>query len=83
MIRIREHPDAVGFEVSGTLSGDDYDRLIPEIERHRADRRGRGEAMGEWATRLSRPFLKADMRFFRPEEAEQARRWVAEARQPG
>ena len=115
MIEIREQPDFVEFEVSGTLTGDDYDRLVPELERLAAERgplqmyielhdfdgwmpagllkdlrfdakhQGDMERIAvvgetrweEWATRLSQPFLKADMRFFSLGEAEAARRWAA------
>ena len=115
MIEIRAKPDVVEFHVSGTLTGDDYDRLVPELERLAAERgplrmyielrdfqgwtpaglwkdlrfdathqddMERIAVVGEnrweeWATKLSQPFLKADMRFFPPEEAEAARRWVA------
>lgn len=115
MIEIREKPDVVEFYVSGTLTGDDYDRLVPVLERLAAERGPLcmyielhdfhgwtpaglwkdlrfdakhqddmeriaivGESRWEeWATRLSQPFLKADMRFFPPGEEGVARRWAA------
>ena len=115
MIKIREKPDVIEFDVSGTLTGDDYDRLVPELERLAAERGPLrmyielhdfhgwtpaglwkdlrfdathqddleriavvGERrLEEWATKLSQPLLKADMRFFPPEESDAARRWVA------
>ena len=121
MIEIREKPDVLEFHVSGTLTRDDYDRLVPELERLAGERgplrmyielhdfhgwtpaglwkdlrfdakhqddMERIAVVGEsrwekWATRLSQPFLKADMRFFSPQEAEVARRWAAGDLQAG
>ena len=118
MVEIRETPGLVEFEVSGTLSGDDYERLVPRLERLVAERgplriyielhdfhgwspaalwkdlrfdarhqddMERIAVVGEkrweeWAIGLSQPFMKADMRFFRMDEAEEARRWVRERR---
>ena len=34
------------------------------------------ERWQEWGTKLSKPFFRAPMRFFRPEEAHEARRWL-------
>ena len=116
MIQVREASEMVELVVSGTLSVDDYDRLVPRLERLAAERgplriyielhdfhgwspaalwkdirfdarhqddMERIAVVGEkrweeWAIRLSQPFLKADMRFFHPDEAEAARRWVSE-----
>ncbi len=33
----------------------------------------------EWVTKLSQPFLKADMQFFVSEKAGEARRWLRRA----
>lgn len=33
MSEIREKPAVVEFHVSGTLTGNEYDRLVPELER--------------------------------------------------
>lgn len=38
MIDLEPKPDFVRIEVSGKLTGDDYDRLIPELERIAAER---------------------------------------------
>lgn len=37
-IEIRDKHDLVEIEASGTLSGDDYDRLVPELGRLAATR---------------------------------------------
>ena len=116
MIEIRVHPDIVEIEASGTLSGDDYDRLVPELERLAAERgplrlyielhdfhgwTGPGlwkdlkfdathqddmeriaivgdKRWQEWVTTLSDPLLEADMRFFAPEQAHEAKKWARE-----
>lgn len=67
MITVRETPDVVEVEVSGRLTGDE-DRIAVVGEKW----------WEEWATRASQPFLKANRRFFRREEADDARRWVSE-----
>ncbi len=33
----------------------------------------------EWGTRLSKPFFRAEMRFFRPEQRAEARSWLAQS----
>lgn len=116
MIGLRAQPGFVELDASGKLTGADYDRLVPELERL-ADERGplrlyielkafRGwdpeglwrdvrfdathqEAMDriaivgekkweEWGTKLSKPFFQAEMRFFTPDRAEEAKAWLRE-----
>lgn len=114
MITIDPNTNVVDIMATGTLTSDDYDRLIPELERlaakhsplriyielrdfkgwtpaalwkdirfdagHQDDMK-RIAVVGEngvekWVTKLSKPFLKAGMRFFSLAEAEEARRWL-------
>lgn len=114
MLDLRTEPDLVEIDASGKLTGADYERLVPELERLAADRgplrlyielkdfRGwdpeglwkdvkfdashqdemdRIAIVGEnkweeWGTRLSKPFFKADMRFFTPDRVAEARAWL-------
>lgn len=114
MVRMEANENVVDVRASGTLTSEDYDRLVPELERLAAehgplriyielrdfsgwtpaalwkdirfdarhqDDMERIAVVGEkrledWATKLSKPFLKADMRFFPREEAQEARRWL-------
>lgn len=108
--------DVIVVRASGTLTVEDYDRAVPEIEnamqlaqgplhvmirledfhgweiaalwqelRFDAEHRGNfgriavlGETtFEEWATRLSAPFTKAEMRFFPLESEEEASAWLA------
>lgn len=116
MLMMEASGNVVDITASGTLTSEDYDRLIPELERVAAeqgplriyielhdftgwtppalwkdirfdaqhqDDMERIAVVGErrwedWATRLSKPFLKADVRFFPREEAEEARRWLSD-----
>lgn len=114
MVTMEANGNVVDVTASGTLTSEDYDRLVPELERltaeygplriyielrdfsgwtppalwkdirfdarHQHDME-RIAVVGEkrledWGTKLSKPFLEADMRFFPREEAEEARRWV-------
>ena len=114
MIEIHPQPDMIEIRVSGTLTGDDYDVLVPQLE-SLAEERGplrlyiqledfrgwkpdalwqdvkfdvthqddmeRVAVVGEkkledWGIKLSKPFFKADMRFFPREEADEAREWL-------
>lgn len=118
MLEIRPKADLVEIQASGRLTGDDYERFVPELERLASERgplrlyielndfRGwdaKGlwkdlefdvkhqddmqriaivgdKAWEEWGTKLSKPFFKADMRYFTPDEAEAARQWVGDTR---
>lgn len=116
MIEVTPREAFVEITARGKLTQEDYDVLVPELERL-ADRRGplgfyielrdfegwepaalwedlkfdarhqdemdRVAVVGEkqwqeWGTRLSDPFFKAEVAYFAPEKAEEARRWVAE-----
>jgi hypothetical protein len=117
MIEMHAAPQLVEIRAKGTLTGDDYERLIPELERLAAERgplnlyielrdfegwqpdglweevkfdathqddMHRVAVVGEtkweeWGTRLSKPFFKADMRFFPPEEEAEARAWASQS----
>jgi hypothetical protein len=116
MIELKAQPDLVEIHASGKLAGEDYDRLVPELERLAAERGAlrlyieledfRGwdpeglwqdvkfdathqDAMEriaivgrtrweEWGTKLSKPFFKADVRFFETPRAAEARAWLRE-----
>lgn len=116
MLDLQATPDLVEIDASGKLSGADYDRLVPELERLASERgqlrlyivlrdfRGwdlegawrdlkfdiehqdemdRIAIVGEktwekWGTKLSEPFFKADVRFFTPDHAAEARAWLRE-----
>lgn len=116
MIELKPQPDLVEIDASGKLTGADYDRLVPELERLAAERGAlrlyieirdfRGwdpeglwkdvkfdathqDAMEriaivgenqweEWGANLSKPFFKADVRFFTPDRAAEARTWLRE-----
>lgn len=114
MLELNAQGRAVEITARGTLTAEDYDRLIPELERLAAehgplriyielndfsgwtpaalwrdikfdarhqDEMERIAVVGEkraeeWGTKVSKPFLKAEMRFFAREDAAEARRWL-------
>lgn len=114
MIEIQPKTDLIELHISGTLTSEDYERLLPRMEQL-AEERGalplyieledfqgwKPEALWkdvkfdathqddmkrvavvgekkleEWGTKVSKPFFKADMRFFSPDEADEARDWL-------
>lgn len=114
MVRMDANENVVDVTASGTLTSEDYDRLVPDLERLAAehgplriyielsdfkgwtppalwkdirfDARHQDdmeriavvgeERLEEWGTKLSKPFIKADMRFFSSDEADEARHWL-------
>lgn len=114
MIQMEAKPDIMEITATGTLSGGDYDLLVPKLESFAAeegplrvlielrdftgwtpsglwkevrfdathqDDLDRVAVVGEngweeWGTKLSKPFFKADVKFFPRERMDEARAWL-------
>jgi hypothetical protein len=118
MITIKEHADTNLVETigKGSMESEDYDRLMPVLERHIQDYKNvrwlfdmsdlESVSIGtiwrdlkfeishandfekvafvgdhgwqKWAKLAIKPFTKAEIEFFEPDQIEQAREWINE-----